>query len=285
MHPLLPEIKDILMIPRLVLIKGAGDLATGIAHRLWRSGFDVVMLELPEPLVVRRTVSFATAIYENKIEVESVKAVLCHSTDEIGQYLDEKIIPVIIDPLAESVKALKPPVVIDAIMAKKNTGTFLTDAELVIGIGPGFTAGKDVNFVVETMRGHMLGRVISTGSAVDDTGVPAEIGGYGTERLLRSPIDGTIKPLKEIGNIVKAGETIALVDQAAVKSSIDGIIRGMLYSGLKVKKGLKIGDIDPRGEKVDCHSISDKARAVGGGVLEAILFHYFFIKQSYNIRS
>lgn len=267
------------MIPRLVLIRGAGDLATGTAHRLWKSGFKVVMLELPKPLVVRRTVSFASAVHENNIEIESVQAVLCPSPELADQYLSKQVIPVIIDPEAESIDMLKPSIVIDAIMAKNNTGTRLTDAEFVIGIGPGFTVGKDVHVIVETERGHNLGKVLYSGSAAEDTGIPAEIKGFGLERLLRAPTEGIFKPLKEIGDMVSAGDLVALVDQAEIRSSVDGLIRGMLYEGQNVKAGMKVGDIDPRGQDIDFRAISDKARAIGGGVLEAIMHRYFYNSQ------
>ncbi len=263
------------MIPRKVVVRGAGDLATGIAHRLWKSGFAVVMLELPKPLVVRRTVSYATAVYEGSIEVESVKAKLCDSPERVNEYLAGKIIPVLIDPQAESLVLLQPSIIVDAIMAKKNTATGIEDAELVIGIGPGFTAGKDVHAVVETKRGHNLGRVFYSGPAAEDTSEPGKIEGYGRERLLRAPSAGIFKPLKEIGDVVGAGDVVATVGQDKICTKIGGLVRGMLYPGLEVTAGMKIGDIDPRGMSVNYHNISDKARAVGGGVLEAILHRYF----------
>ena len=263
------------MIPRKVVIRGAGDLATGVAHRLWRSGFSVVMLELPKPLVVRRTVSFAAVVYEGSIVVESVQAELCSSPDRVNEYFTRKVIPVLIDPHAESLAMLQPSTVVDAIMAKNNKVTGIEDADLVIGIGPGFTAGKDVHAVVETNRGLNLGRVFYSGSAAKDTSEPGIIDGYGRERLLRAPSGGIFKPLRKIGDLVKAGETVASVGREEIKSLIDGMVRGMLYPSLEVTEGMKVGDIDPRGESADYKSISDKARAVGGGVLEAILHRYF----------
>ena len=263
------------MIPRKVIIKGAGDLATGVAHRLWNSGFSVVMLELPDPLVVRRTVSFASAVYENSITVENITAKLCPQADQIDQYLDQNIIPVMVDPGGSILQKKKPPVLIDAIMAKYNTLTRIDQAELVIGLGPGFNAGHDVHAVVETERGHNLGKVIYNGQAAADTGDPGFIGGYSNERLLRAPHSGSFNPLKDIGDIVKAGETVALVDSIEIKAAIDGIVRGMLHPNIRVESGTKVGDIDPRGKQVDYRSISDKARAVGGGVLEAILNRFF----------
>ncbi len=264
------------MIPSSVVIRGAGDLATGIAHRLWFSGFAVIMLDLPRPLVVRRTVSFATAVYEGSIEVESVEAKLCDDPERAGEYLENRVIPVLVDPEAESLALLQPSIIIDAIMAKNNKVTKITDAELVIGIGPGFTAERDVHCVVETKRGHNLGKVYYRGAAAEDTSEPGMIGGYGRERILRAPSGGTFMARKEIGDIVRAGDVIAVIGQTEIRTEIDGLVRGMLYSGLEVTTGMKIGDVDPRGKSVNYNSISDKARAVGGGVLEAILHHYCF---------
>ncbi|MGM0688180.1 MAG: selenium-dependent molybdenum cofactor biosynthesis protein YqeB [Bacillota bacterium] len=263
------------MIPRKIVIRGAGDLASGIAHRLFSSGFAVIMLELPKPLVVRRTVSFASVVYEGSIIVESVPAELCKSPEMVNEYFSRKIIPVLIDPDAKSLALLKPSIVVDAIMAKINRVTGIEDADLVIGIGPGFTAGRDVHAVVETKRGLDLGRVFYEGSAAEDTSEPGLINGYGKERLLRSTSGGIFKPLKKIGDLVEAGEIVASVGREDIKSAIDGMVRGMLYPGLDVKEGMKVGDIDPRGESIDYKSISDKARAVGGGVLEAIMHRYF----------
>ncbi|MDY6826752.1 MAG: selenium-dependent molybdenum cofactor biosynthesis protein YqeB [Bacillota bacterium] len=263
------------MIPRLIIIKGAGDLATGVAHRLCQAGFDPVMLELPEPLVVRRSVSFASAVYEKSVVVENIEAKLCSGVEEAKDLLAQKIVPVIIDPDAETVNILKPKILIDGIMAKKNTGTSRENAELVIGLGPGFTAGNDVDAVIETMRGHNLGKVIYEGSAIEDTKVPGEVAGYSRERLLRAPANGVFKPLKKIGDLVKTGDTVATVEETPLQAEIDGLVRGMLYPNLAVKRGMKVGDIDPRAEAVDCYTISDKARAIGGGVLEAILHRYF----------
>lgn len=264
------------MIPRKIIIRGAGDLATGVAHRLWNSGFSVVMLELPEPLVVRRTVSFASAVYDGEITVESITAKLCPRSEQIDQYLAQNIVPVLIDPDGTLLADTKPPVLIDAVMAKNNVMTGIDQSELVIGLGPGFTAGTDVHAIIETERGHNLGKVIYSGRAAADTGSPGFIGGYSTERLLRAPHSGCFEPKKDIGDIVKEGETVALVNSTEIRAAINGLIRGMLQAGIVIKSGTKVGDIDPRGKQVDFHSISDKARAVGGGVLEAILHYYFY---------
>ncbi len=264
------------MIPPLVVIRGAGDLATGVAHRLQQSGFKVVMLELPKPLVVRRTVSFASAVYEGFVSVEAVEAKLCSSVDLVPITLKSGKVPVLIDPQGEALQKLQPKIIVDAIMAKTGRTSLLTDAEFVIGLGPGFIAGTDVHAIVETKRGHTLGKVIYLGKAAADTAEPGLIEGYGKERLLRSPADGIFKPLKEIGELIRAGEIVASVGDYFVRAEIDGLIRGMLYPGLEVRTGMKVGDIDPRGLKLDYRAVSDKARAIGGGVLEAIMHRYFF---------
>ena len=253
-----------------VTIKGAGDLASGVAHRLWMAGFKIVMLELPSPLVVRRTVSFASAVWEGKVEVEGVTGLLCKDVTEVEGLWSEGLIPVLVDPSAQSLSILKPHILVDAVLAKKNTGTSSSDAPVVIGLGPGFTAGQDVHAVVETQRGHNLGRVFYRGRAAPNTGSPGEIGGYSRERLLRSSAHGSFTPLKEIGDRVHKGELVGRVGDSPLKAQIDGVLRGLIHAGTAVTLGMKVGDVDPR-ENVLYHSISDKARSVAGGVLEAIL--------------
>ncbi len=255
----------------LVVIKGAGDLASGIALRLRHSNIDVVMTDLPVPLAVRRTVAFSEAIRLGSTAVEDVKAEKAENKDEVMDCLARGVIPVLADPEAEIVKILKPEVVIDAILAKRNTGTTPDDAKLVIGVGPGFTAGKDCHAVIETKRGHTLGRVIRKGSAIPNTGVPGNVGGQTIRRLIKAPADGTFHPEKKIGELVKEGERVANVDGVPVYALTDGKIRGMLQDGVPVTKGLKSGDVDPRGSSVDHMTVSDKALSIGGGVLEAIL--------------
>ena len=256
-----------------VLIKGAGDIASGIAHRLHRARFAVIMTEIAAPTTVRRSVSFSTAVYEGSTVVEGVRASRVDTIEAAEAALSAGEIPVLVDPLAETVQSFKPQVVVDAILAKQNLGTRRDDAPLVIGIGPGFTAGEDVHAVIETMRGHDLGRVIQMGAAMPNTGIPGEIGGYDRERILRAPCDGTFQGLCTIGTAVTAGETVALVDGVPLITEIAGIVRGLLADGVPVKAGMKSGDIDPRADKAHCYSISDKARAIGGGVLEAMLAH------------
>ena len=253
----------------LIWIKGAGDLASGIAFRLVNAHFRVVMTELPEPAAVRRAVCFSEAVRLGSTEVEGVRAARAETAVEAETLLKEGVIPVIPDPSGGTARAMSPEVLVDAVMAKRNTGTRITDA--VIGVGPGFTAGKDCHAVVETKRGHTLGRAIYEGSAIPDTGVPGVIGGYGAERVFRSPAAGIFLPEKEIGDIVQKGEVIARVEGLPVTAVIGGMIRGMLPPGFPVREHMKAGDIDPRGASVDFRLISDKSLAVGGGVLEALL--------------
>ncbi len=256
----------------MVLIKGAGDLATGIAYRLKKSGFDVVMTEIHKPTTVRRTVAFSQAVFDNEIAIEGIKGIKVNNINEIYEEIREGNIPIIIDEKAEVIKELRPDVVVDAIIAKKNLGTSIEDAPIVIGVGPGFEAKVDCHLVVETKRGHYLGKVIEEGSAIPNTGVPGNIGGYTKERIIRASSNGNIKPVVEIGDFVKKGDIVAYIDGVEVLAEIDGIVRGMLQEGIEVFKGMKSGDIDPRCEKDHCFTISDKARSIGGGVLEAIMY-------------
>lgn len=255
----------------LVCIKGAGDLASGIALRLHHSNIDVVMTDLPVPLAVRRTVAFSEAIRLGSTVVEDVKAEKAAGIEDVRACLKKGVIPVLADPDADIIKSLKPEVVVDAIMAKKNTGTTPGDAQLVIAIGPGFVAGKDCHAVIETKRGHTLGRVIWKGSAIPNTGVPGNVGGQTIRRLLKAPADGIFHPEKNIGDLVKEGDRVANVDGIPVYALTAGKIRGLLQDGIPVTKGLKAGDVDPRGSSADHMTVSDKALSIGGGVLEAIL--------------
>lgn len=254
----------------LVLIRGAGDLASGIALRLYRSGVQVVMTDLPKPTAIRRTVAFSQAIVLGKTTVEGVTACLA-DVSQVHEILDCGKIPVLADPQCSCRTLLKPDVLVDAILAKKNLGTAITDAPTVIAVGPGFTAGVDCHAVVETMRGHYLGRVIWDGSAIPNTNIPGLIGGYAGERVLRAPKDGIFRQVLDIGAQVRAGDVAGYVDDAPMVCTIGGILRGILPSGVQVRQGMKSGDVDPRCEIKHCFCASDKALAVGGGVLEAIL--------------
>lgn len=254
----------------LVLIRGAGDLATGIALRLYRAGMQVVMTDLPKPTAIRRTVAFSQAIVLGETTVEGITACL---TDISGvpQALAVGKIPVLADPDCSCLSVLKPDALVDAILAKRNLGTAITDAPAVIGVGPGFTAGVDCHAVVETMRGHYLGRPIWDGPAQPNTNIPGLIGGYAGERVLRAPADGVFRQVLEIGDRVEAGDIAGWVGDAPMRCTITGILRGILPNGVEVHKGMKSGDVDPRCELSHCYCASDKALAVGGGVLEAIL--------------
>jgi xanthine dehydrogenase accessory factor len=255
----------------LVVIRGAGDLASGIALRLWRSGLKIVMLDLPEPTAIRRTVCFSQALRYGKTTVEDTTAVRAETTEEVRAALENGTIPVLPDPEAACLSRLRPDVLVDAILAKRNLGTKLTDAPLVVGVGPGFTAGKDCHAVVETMRGHTLGRVIREGAAIPNTNVPGLIGGFAGERVLRAPADGIFHQILDIGAMVQPGETAGEVNGLPMTCTIGGVLRGILPDGTPVKAGMKSGDVDPRGVLENCYTASDKALAVGGGVLQAIL--------------
>ena len=259
----------------LIVIKGAGDLASGIALRLHHAGFDIVMTEIPVPLAVRRTVSFSQAVYDGMTQVEDIAAVLAKNDDEMWRALAQRQIAVFVDPAAGIVGRIRPAALVDAIMAKRNTGTAINDAPVVIGIGPGFTAGIDCHAVIETKRGHTLGRVIVKGIALPNTGVPGEIGGFTLERLLRADADGIFESLVEIGDRVQKGDIVAQVHADSqvrpMYAETGGIVRGLLPGGVHVTKGMKAGDIDPRCERSHCYTVSDKALAIGGGVLEALL--------------
>jgi len=257
-----------------VLIKGAGELATGVAHRLSRCHLRVCMTEIPRPQAVRRGVAFSEAVYEGEKEVEGVIARLISSPDEIQTVWREGKLPLLIDPEARVRDILKPDVLVDAIIAKENLGTKISDATLVIGLGIGFRAGRDVHVVIETNRGHNLGRVILQGEAEANTGIPGEIAGVSAERVFRAPKAGRFLTQHEIGDCVEAGEVIAFVDGAPVKVMTGGIVRGLLRNGTEVNRGMKAGDVDPRGIKEYGHTISDKSRTISGGVLEAILSHF-----------
>ena len=259
----------------IIAIKGAGEMATGIAWRLFQSNFKhIFMVEIENPMAVRRRVSFCEAIHDGKIIVEGVTAKKVFHPDDIQTAWDSDSIPVIVDPYWESIKAIRPHVVIDAIIAKKNLGTNLSEAPLVIGLGPGFEAGKDVHMVIETNRGHNLGRVILNGCPEPDTGTPGNIGGYTKERVLRSPCSGIFTSSLTIGTLVKKNDVVGYVDGKPVITQIDGVLRGQIRNSIRVKERQKIGDIDPRGNRQYCTTISEKSRAIGGSVLEAILKKY-----------
>lgn len=258
-----------------ILIKGAGEMATGIACRLHRANMHrIVMAEIEKPLAVRRAVSFCETVYAGRFTVEDITAARVSSKEEIEAEWKQNCIGVIVDPAWEIMSLIPFDVVIDATIAKRNLGTRQSDAPLVIGMGPGFSAGSDVHIVIETNRGHDLGRLIKTGEAEPNTGIPGNIGGYTAERVLRAPCEGVFATEKSIGDLVEAGNPVGTIGSETVPAGLDGVIRGLIRPGTPVHKGLKIGDIDPRGNREYCHTISDKARSLGGAVMEAIMGKY-----------
>ncbi|MFH0725754.1 MAG: selenium-dependent molybdenum cofactor biosynthesis protein YqeB [Pseudomonadota bacterium] len=254
-----------------IVIKGAGEMASGIAHRLYQANFTRICLtEIANPLAVRRTVAFCEAVHDGFAVVEGVGALLARNKREVSEIWADRNMAVLVDPDWKIYPELRPDVVIDAILAKKNLGTTKEEAPLVIGVGPGFTVPDEVHVAVESNRGHNLGRTIYAGTPEPHTGVPGLIGGFGRERLLRAPHAGTVHHVMAIGARVRKGDLVLHVDETPVLASIDGIIRGLIRE-MPVTAGRKLGDIDPRGEIVHCHTISEKARAIAGGVLEALI--------------
>lgn len=271
----------------LIVVRGAGDLATGTIHRLKKAGFRLLVLEAEHPAAIRRQVALSEAVYAGSARVEDVEAVRMDvdlaekkNRNELLEQEMERIwkkdgVPVLVDPAGLSIAALRPAVVVDAILAKKNLGTTKEMAPLVIALGPGFTAGEDVDVVIETKRGHNLGRVIRSGSAVPNTGIPGIIGGYGKERVMHAQAEGILRNVASIGDIVEARAVIAEIETengtVPVEASLSGLLRGLIRDGYPVTKGFKIADIDPRKEELqNCFTISDKARCIAGSVLEVI---------------
>ena len=261
----------------LVIVRGGGDLATGTIHRLWSAGLRVLVLEAEHPAAIRRQVSLCEAVYEGETTVEGLHAVKINMLDEADAVWSAGDVPVLVDPKGACISRAKPAVLVDAILAKKNLGTTRDMAPLTIALGPGFTAGQDVDVVVETKRGHKLGRIIREGSAIPNTGVPGIIGGYGAERVIHAQAAGTFENLHAIGDIVEAGEAIAQIrtpdgQLLPVMTQITGILRGLLRSGYPVTPGFKVADVDPRKSELEnCFLISDKARCIAGSVLELVI--------------
>jgi xanthine dehydrogenase accessory factor len=263
------------LVDKKLIVRGAGEMASGSVFRLYRAGFrNLLLTEIEAPLTVRRLVSFSPAVYEGSQTVEGTQAVLIAKPEQAEETWRAGLIPLLVDPENESRHVIKPDVVLDAILAKKNLGTSMDDAPLVIGLGPGFCAGGDVHYVVETNRGHNLGRLIFDGYASPNTGTPGDIGGQSTRRVLRAPSDGIFHSDLEIGVLVEMDQTIGYVGDTPVKASLAGALRGLIRPGTLVTNGLKIGDIDPRGDSSYCYTISEKARAIGGTVLEAIMMRF-----------
>lgn len=264
---------------KLIIVRGAGDIATGVIHKLSRCGFNVLALEVKDPLSIRRKVCFSEAIYDGEVCIDGVICKFVNNEDELKKAFLSKKVCVTIDPEGILINKLKPKVVIDAIIAKKNLGTNKYMAPITIGLGPGFEAGYDVDFVIETMRGHDLGRIITKGYATENTGIPGNINGFSKERVIYSTEDGIINNICDIGDLVYKNQVIAKIENGKnsvdVLATMDGIIRGIIRNNSKVKKNLKIADIDPRkSELKNCETISDKARCIAGGVLEAVLMNW-----------
>lgn len=262
-----------------VIVRGAGDLATGTIVRLVNSGFPVLVTECTQPSAIRRRAALSEAVYDGAVTVEGVTCRKIDCLDQMDAVWQAGEVPLIVDETGDCIRTLKPTIVVDAILAKRNLGTIRDMACITVALGPGFTAGEDVDAVVETMRGHNLGRILYQGAAMPNTGVPGVIGGYSKERVIHAPADGALTLVTDadgktvdIGSVVSKDQVIAMVGDTPVYATLDGVLRGLIRPGYAVTKGLKIADIDPRMEQKDnCDTISDKARNIAGGVLEAIL--------------
>ncbi|MBP1925769.1 xanthine dehydrogenase accessory factor [Sedimentibacter acidaminivorans] len=256
----------------IIVVKGGGDVASGSIQKLHRSGFRVLVLEIENPTSIRRTVCFSEAIFNGEMSIEGIKSVYVKNEEEVLSAWKDNNIPVMIDPKGVYIDKLKPIAVVDAIIAKKNTGMKKDIAPITIAIGPGFEAGKDVDIVVESNRGHNLGKLIFSGYADENTGNPGNIEGFTIDRVLYSPCEGVFKSNHKIGDVVKTGEVVASVNGKNIYAKIDGLIRGLIRSDTLVTEGFKVGDVDPRVNQINnCFTISDKARAIGGAVLEAVM--------------
>ena len=259
----------------LDIVRGAGDISTGTIHRLFRAGFPVLALEVERPSAIRRRVAFSEAVYDGAATVEGVTAVRIDGVDAISATLARGNVPLLVDPAGESIRLLRPAAVVDAILAKRNLGTRMDMAPLTVALGPGFIAGRDVDYVIETMRGHDLGRIIASGSAAPNTGVPGTIAGYGIERVIHAPAAGVFRMRRDIGSVVEAGEAVGIIatpeGEVPVPAKIAGLLRGVLRDGYPVVKGFKLADVDPRLDQLkNCDTISDKARCIAGSVLELV---------------
>lgn len=258
-----------------VIVRGAGDISTGTIYRLFRAGFGVLALEAERPSAIRRRVAFSEAVYDGTATVEGVTAVRIDSVEETGATLARGLVPLLVDPAGESIRRLRPAVVVDAMLAKRNLGTSMDMAPLTVALGPGFEAGRDAHYVIETMRGHDLGRIIASGSAAPNTGIPGVIGGYGAERVIHAPAAGVFRMRRDIGSVLEAGEAVGFIDTPEgaipVQTKIAGLLRGVLRDGYTVSKGFKLADVDPRLDQLkNCATISDKARCIAGSVLELV---------------
>lgn len=256
---------------QLIIVRGGGDLATGVIQKLWRAGFCVLVLECARPTAIRRTVALCEAVYEGEMAVEDIRCRRIETLSEMSACHGNGVVPLLVDETAACAGTLRPFALVDVILAKRNVGTHCGMAPVTVGLGPGFTAGQDVDAVIETMRGHNLGRLILQGSALPNTGVPGEIGGKSAQRVLHAANAGTVRHNKHIGDIVQQGEAVYSIDGVPAMAPFTGLLRGLIREGLTVPKGMKMADIDPRTD-VDWRTISDKARCLGGAALEAVLY-------------
>jgi xanthine dehydrogenase accessory factor len=257
----------------MAVMRGGGDLATGVAQKLWRAGFKLAILELARPTTVRRTVALSSAMFENVARVEDLTARKTDDPSQCQALWDRGEIPILEDPRCEILSQLHPAILVDATVAKRNLGTSRDMAPVTVALGPGFTAPAEVDVVVETMRGHDLGRLITDGEAFPNTGVPGMLGGKAEERVIHAPQGGTVRHCHAIGDLVSRGETIFFIDDVPVPSKLDGVLRGLIAEGLRAHQGMKCADVDPRPEAArSCFTISDKARCLGGAVLEACFY-------------
>lgn len=255
-----------------VVVRGAGDIATGVIQKLAHAGFDVYALESEKPSAIRRKVALSEAVYDGEAKVEDIVGVLVKDEAAAKAALKDSRVPILIDPTLSSLSWIKPLALIDAVIAKKNTALKMDMAPVTVALGPGFVAGKDCDVVIETQRGHAQGTLIFQGETEKNTGVPGPIGGYTLERVIRAPHAGVLKAIRQIGDIVTAGDDLLMVGETVVSAPISGVVRGMLRDGYEVIKGTKLSDIDPRlEEQKNCYTISDKARALGGATLEAVI--------------
>jgi len=261
-----------------IIVRGGGDIATGVVQKFHRAGFNVLILEIPEPTAIRRRVALCEAVYDGAAEVEDIVCRKVMDVDQLEGCWKAREVPILIDPSGDAIHKVKPFAVIDAILAKRNMGTNKEMASITIALGPGFCAGEDVHAVIETLRGHDLGRLILRGNAKPDVRIPGEIGGKSAERVLHTPVAGTVTVIKQIGELVQQGEVVFSVRGQAVNAAFSGLVRGLIRDGMKVTKGMKIADIDPRTD-IDVGTISDKSRCIGGAALEA----YFYLRNQLGV--
>jgi len=254
-----------------ILIRGGGDLASGVALRLQHVGLRVLIVEMPQPLCVRRSVSFAQAVYAQQVKIEDVSGLLIKSSSEIKSVWGQGAIPVLVDPDLEIMSRFQPLVLVDARMRKRYIQQDLQAAQMVIGLGPGFRVGENCHAAIETNRGHFLGRVYWEGEPEADTGVPGKVQSYTRERVLHAPVAGVVETTTAIGDLVKEGQPVLAIAREVVRAPFDGVLRGLIYPGIRVREGMKVGDVDPRPETFRCWFVSEKSLAIGGGVLEALL--------------